>query len=121
MSVTHAPAHTREQSLEALAIANDKRIGMARARREIGAMASDAAPRRAAEMIEDRDPRIGPMPIGRLLQSVPWIGRTKMLSLIRDAGIVTMDRRVDALTDRQVERLCASLRTWSRRRTKPAA
>lgn len=98
------------QRLLALDAANRVRSEMGQLRRDIAALPRAESAALAAEALDDGTASI---PVARLLLAVRRLGRTTAWLMIRDAGIVTGDRQVRLLSDRQRRELAWLLRDWA--------
>lgn len=95
-----------QQRTSALAEANRRRIGKARIKQELAAMTTPAALRQVAGLLvgdHDHDHEIvGSFTLQELLVAIPRFGRQRARALIRHAGMISPDRRVRDLTNRQL-------------------
>ena len=90
---------------EALRKANRVRLGLAALRAEIRDMPRHQGARRIAALLGDRDPRIESTTVAKLLSMPHGFGQTRRAMVVRSAGLLTADKRIDALTDRQRDML----------------
>lgn len=99
--------HPQPQHLQALAKANEKRCAMAAIKRDLRATKNrEIGCAVAADLIDQG--RADDMRVGDLLNAIPYVGKAAILRMSRKAGIVTLDRRIRDLSDRQ-RRVLASL------------
>lgn len=110
MSTITAPYGTRMQKRGALEKANATRIGNARFRDETRLLPAVEAARRIAEVLESPEGCVCAMPMGRLLMSIERVGHQRAQRWLTLAGVRSMDRRVDELTDRQRALIATILR-----------
>lgn len=99
------------QSREALAIANDVRRTVANLRREIGLLPRQEAADRVADEIMDLSSPLQSTTVARAAMSVPKFGIDRLGRLVREAGLVTADRRVWDLTPRQRSAVAGFMRS----------
>jgi hypothetical protein len=98
-----------EQAMAALDRANAVRVARAELKRSIGSLSPRAAAARLTEILEDPDDVARRMSVGTLLSSAKLIGPSKIAVLLRHAAIVSPDRRVGELTERQRRGLILAL------------
>jgi hypothetical protein len=102
-TITDVPQH-----IAALAVANDVRLSIATAKREIAQYDRPTGLAHLAELITEEDPRIERARLGDLLLAVHRFGPTKMRRFI-NANLRTIGagerKRVSDLTPRQREAL----------------
>lgn len=94
---------TVEQSMAALARANEIRTANAQLKRAIREGAVDPA-----DVLRDPPSEAWSMPIGALLMAVPRVGETRMSALLRRHH-VSPTRRIDRLTERERLSLASAL------------
>jgi hypothetical protein len=103
------------QSMEALAGANEIRIGISRIRRYVEGLPQPLAAVRVADALEhDYDePAIGAMRAGGLLAAIHRFGPARVRACLRLAGVESADRRVRELSERQRRVIAGQLRLWA--------
>lgn len=104
----------REQRMDALAAANEIRLGIARVRAEVFALEQPAGCEEVAGLLENPDETVSAMKIGTLLLSVRKFGRQRVGRLLSMAEVRSMDRRVRDLSERQRRVLAGLLRDRAR-------
>lgn len=105
---------TMEQRMGALEVANLVRISMCERKREIHGVSTVEGLRWIASMLEDGDPVVGPMPVGKLLFAVRHVGRERVRKWLTAAGVRSEDRKVRELSERQRVVLAGVLRERAR-------
>ena len=111
------------QRREALRVANERRMAIARLRNSLGELSYRDGLARVADLLESDDGDVGAMRISHLLSGCYRVGPAKVEELLRHAGgrlgPVSPSRKVRDLTDRQRRDLCGVLRDpgsmWVRR------
>jgi len=107
---------TIPQHLQALASANQTRMGTAELRRQI----RDAGPAKGAMLLaraidRDHDDHIlGSGRIGHMMRAVPRLGPTKVTKCLLAAGVYNQDKRLRELTARQRDAVVIQLEMWAR-------
>ena len=106
---------TLEQAMNALAKGNEIRVGMADIRKGIRTLSTSAGCEYVAGLLSEPEPGsvAGAFPIGRLLGTIRRVGSTKAQMWCAGADIRSLDRRVDALTDRQKTLLARMLTLYA--------
>jgi hypothetical protein len=97
------------QPLQALARANEVRIGQAGIRARLAAMPKAYALAKAAEYLEDPPEAIHGLTVHRLLTSCHNVGDLTARRITRVAGVLP-ERKVGALTSREREALVLTIR-----------
>lgn len=104
------------QHMEALAHANDVRLGIAEFRREVSAHGrtgnADAA-RKVARAILANGETLGRARVGHLISAIPGIGASQVRKCAVAAGVTSVDRRVQDLTERQRKAVAYQLGFWA--------
>lgn len=93
-----------EQSIHALRLANDTRTSQHAFRREMAAVSYAEGCQRVARLLvgdDDMDDAIGRMRVGRFLNTIRRFGPLNIERSLNAAGIVSEERRVRDLTNRQ--------------------
>lgn len=117
MTAPNPPGQTPAQRKANLLLANAKRIAMKEIRAEISATDRPDAFEFVAYLLDERDERIQPLTMRRLLTAIPYMGDERLRETLRDCGIDSQDRAVKRLTARQREELAFWMRstaTWVR-------
>jgi hypothetical protein len=108
---------TIPQKMQALSLANERRIGAAEFKRETSVLGTRGAARRVALVLEaqEDDPVMGSAKIRHLLTCVPNLGQKKAGKLLAAVHAQNGDKRLRDLTYRQRVGLALMLRTWAER------
>lgn len=98
------------QRMSALLIANDRRVGISRYRKQIALLSYSQGRAIVCGILEQPTAPMTSARIGLLLGSIRRVGVSKASKWIKEAGIVSADRKVGELTDRQRMALAAAIR-----------
>lgn len=103
---------TTEQMMANLEYANQVRVGIARVRKEILAMPKCDAALLVADLLESDTTHqyFGYLSVFRALDTIRSIGRVKIAWIVREAGVLTGDRKIRDLTPRQRHAIASLLR-----------
>ena len=110
--------NTLTQQLSALALANETRTTIAEFRRDVRAAGTKEACWMVSGVIENdyHDRVFGAVKIGHLLRAVPAFGEQKVAWILRGADVISADKRLRTLTERQRDEVVAgvdvALRMW---------
>jgi hypothetical protein len=99
------------QYMDALALANQVRTRQAKVRRRLRALSSARGVAEVARLIEREDEGTLGLTVSQALLSCRGFGPTALRCVCRHAGIVTADRKMRELTDRQRRELVHVLRS----------
>lgn len=100
---------THEQRMAALSLANERRMKIARVRRELAEADRASSWSRLAELLEHPTPAVAVMPVERLLRSARYLGPAKARRLRERAG-VGATKRLRQTTERQRRMIAEMLR-----------
>lgn len=103
------------QRLEALKTANEHRMAGAKVRADLKALSMRDGMLHVAGLLDDPSEGVGSMRVGHLLSGVRRFAQQKVTVLLRDAGVVSWDRRLRELSVRQRGVLAAELRRAAKR------
>jgi hypothetical protein len=98
------------QNMDALAKANTVRMARAELKRELRAMSLPDARIRLAELTEEHDSILGRMRLLDALMVPMYACERQARAVMRHAGVRDQMRRVEELTERQVEQVSDELR-----------
>lgn len=101
----------RTQYMDALALANETRIRQAKVRRRLKTLPPDRGIAEVAGLIDQQDVAALGMTVAGVLLACRGVGPVVVRAVCRHAGIVTADRRIRELTDRQRGELVHVLRS----------
>jgi hypothetical protein len=106
--------HTKDRSdqrMNALALANTVRRANHRTAKDIARMPGREGCNTVARLLRDGDEKgpLGAIPIGRLLIAPRQMGEERVQRLLRVAGVMSGDRRLRLLTQRQRDVLAAQM------------
>lgn len=98
------------QAAKALRAANERRAILAALREHIATLGLRDGCAFVANLLDDPGEHEAAIPVGRLLMSVDRFGMQSLTLALRDAGILSADKRVRDLTPRQRTALADVLR-----------
>lgn len=103
------------QHMQALANANEIRLGVAAAKQRVKALPPRAGAELVADIVENdyADPVIGTVRMYPLLVSVKKIGDEKARTCLKAAGVMYYEKRLRDLTKRQRDAVALQLRLWA--------
>ncbi len=99
-----------EQRLDALQHANHVRTANSKLRSDLRARSMNDGMLYVADLLTDPQGAVRSMPVGRLLATIRRFGVVRAMQVCTYAGVVSMDRRVDQLTERQRDMAAGVLR-----------
>ncbi len=99
-----------EQRLDALQHANHVRTANSRLRTDIRGRSQPDGMLYVADLLTNPVGAVQSMPVGRLLATIRHFGVVRATQVCTYAGVVSMDRRVGQLTERQRDMVAGVLR-----------
>lgn len=98
------------QAAEALSFANERRCALAEIRARIQALPFEEGCELVASILDQPEGHEEAFPVGRMLLSVHRFGEQALATALREAGVLTADKKVRQLTERQRRALALVLR-----------
>jgi hypothetical protein len=108
------PERSVEQRRQALALANRRRFAQAAMLKLIREAAFRQGCEIVAQVLDGPDEDQARIPAARLLLAVHRFGEARLDKLMREAGVLSSQRRVGMLTDRQRTVLAAGIRRMAK-------
>lgn len=108
------------QNMQALAYANEIRIGAMHTKKYIRGLPSATAARKVAEALteEHDDHVIGSIQVRRLLTCIRGLGEEKTTTCLIAAGVQNFERRIRDMPEKQRNAVAMQLLFWAERRRK---